>query len=181
VDINLSKESAIILVGPPACGKTTLGKMLAQKLHVPFFDLDELIQEKYQVSIEALFSAKKESYFRVLETQCLQEFSKRRLPSCYILATGGGTVISKTNRQILKHLGQVIYLKASSEMILERLSEEEQMRPLFRDVSQDMIKIILNDRESYYKESDGIVEVTKGQSMLKLCQKLLGGLHGTRR
>lgn len=157
-------------MGPPGCGKSTFGQWLAKKNHIPFFDLDRMIEEKYQVSIADLFQQKKEAYFRVLEFQCLSEFQKRVLPSSYILATGGGTVLSPQNRQILKRLGKRVYLKTSSDTIFQRVLEEE--RPLFKDKTEDTIRIILKEREKYYKECDITLE-TEGKSVTQICKELM--------
>ena len=161
---------ALILIGPPGCGKSTFGQMVSQKTHVPFFDLDHMIEEKYRVSIQTLFEQKKESYFRVLEFQCLKEFQKRVLPSQYILATGGGTALALQNRQILKKLGTIVYLRTSAETILRRVSEEE--RPLFKDRTKDEVRIILKEREKYYKEC-GITLETEGKSITQICKELM--------
>ncbi len=161
---------ALILVGPPGSGKSTFGKWLAEKNHIPFFDLDHMIEEKYHVSISELFEKKNESYFRVLEFQCLNEFQKRVLPSKYILSTGGGTILSFQNRHILKKLGKVIYLKTSTEMILQRAVEEE--RPLFKDKTEEHIRIILKEREKYYKECDVTLD-TEGKSVTQICKELM--------
>ncbi|MBI3018747.1 MAG: shikimate kinase [Deltaproteobacteria bacterium] len=163
-------RQALILIGPPGCGKSTFGQWLAEKNHIPFFDLDRMIEEKYHVSIPELFERKNESYFRVLEFQCLNEFQKRVLPSKYILATGGGTILSLQNRQILKKLGKVIYLKTSLDTILQRALEEE--RPLFKNKTEDSIRIILKEREKYYKESDITLD-TEGKSVTQICKELM--------
>ena|SRR3989338_486505 len=163
-------RQALILVGPPGSGKTTFGKWLSQKKHIPFFDLDHMTEEKYHVSIQELFEQKKESYFRVLEFQCLNEFQKRVLPSRYILATGGGTVISVQNRKILKKLGRSVYLKTPLPVILERVLEEE--RPLFKDKTEESMRIILKEREKYYKECDVTLD-TEGKSVTQICKELM--------
>ena len=161
---------ALILIGPPGSGKSTFGHWLAEKNHIPFFDLDRMIEEKYHVSIPELFQRKNESYFRVLEFQCLNEFQKRVLPTKYILSTGGGTVLSLQNRQILKKLGKRVYLKTSYETILGRVSEEE--RPLFKDKTEESIRIILKEREKYYKECDVTLD-TEGKSVTQIYKELM--------
>src|SRR3989338_10783185 len=163
-------RQALILVGPPGSGKTTFGKWLSQKKHIPFFDLDHMTEEKYHVSIQELFQRKNESYFRVLEFQCLNEFQKRVLPSKYILSTGGGTVLSLQNRQIPKKLGKVIYLKTSYETILQRVLEEA--RPLFKDKTEESVRIILKEREKYYKECDVTLD-TEGKSVTQIYKELM--------
>lgn len=168
--INLSKDRPLILVGPPGSGKTFIGKLLSRKAALPFFDLDEMIEAKCHLSVDEIFSQKKESYFRLIESQCLREFSQRPLPSRYILATGGGTIISVRNFELLQRLGNLIYLKASPKKILERVSEKT--RPLFKNKSQKDIEGILKNREKFYQKSDWVFE-TLEKSFSKISQEIM--------
>lgn len=149
----------LILVGPPGSGKTTIGRFIAQKCGISFFDLDEIIEKKYRVSIDELFSKKHESYFRLIEGQCLKEFTRRVLPERYVLATGGGTMIIQQNVKLLQALGDVVYLKSSFETIMERLSEKT--RPLFKNKSKKDIETILKEREPFYEKAHRTFEIQK--------------------
>lgn len=175
-----SFNSALILIGPPGCGKSSVGKKLAEKLSIPFYDLDHMLEERYGVNIGEVFKYKKESYFRVLETQCLEEFYRRKKSTVYVLSTGGGTVILPKNQTLLKKMGKLIYIKSSIKTILDRLSQDETVRPVYQNTSQEEFKFILNDRERYYKDADWIVDA-EGLSIPQICQELIGRLnHGTR-
>lgn len=171
--INL--KMPVVIVGPPAVGKTTIGRALARRLRIPCFDLDEMIEESYTVSIEKLFRENKESYFRLLESQCLEAFVKRSKPTSYVLSTGGGTVISEKNRFLLKRCGKWIYLKASPTTILQR----GWGHPLFHG-KEEQIKILLNQRANYYNEADSVVDVDQKptnkviEEVIEICHSILG-------
>ena len=151
--------SPLVFVGPPRSGKTTIGEAVAKRCRVPFFDLDRMVEETYRVSIEKLFLTNKEPYFRLLETQCLGTFVKRSKPSCYVLATGGGAVISAKNRSLLKECGRSIYLKISLETILQRSRGSKGDAPaVFFGKSDEDIKFLLNQRADYYNEADWMID-----------------------
>lgn len=145
----------LILVGPPCAGKTTIGEAVARRARVPFFDLDRMVEETCHVSIEKLFRARQESYFRLLETQCLGAFVSRSKPSCYVLATGGGALISDKNRSLLKRCGKWVYLKISSETVFQRGAA----RPIFFGKSGEEVRFLLNQRADYYNEADWMIDV----------------------
>lgn len=97
----------LILIGLPASGKTTVGRQLARRLDMPFFDCDEAIEAAAGCSVSDIFARYGEAYFRelehrTLETLCLKE-------SC-VIATGGGAVLREDNRLLLRCSGTVFWL-----------------------------------------------------------------------
>jgi len=175
MDIGLYKK--IILIGLPCSGKSTIGKLLAHKLGVSFYDLDHLIEKQFRVSIAELFEKRKEAYFRVLETQCLVKLVRRSKPGAYVVATGGGAFMSEKNRKLCRALGRVIYLKASVETISARLQEAESVPPILENGG---LTNLLNEREKYYMKSDWIVNVDH-ISDRQACLNIIGGIdHGKR-
>ncbi len=87
----------VFLIGFMGSGKTFLGKQLSEKLQFPFFDIDLEIEKKSNMNVNDIFQHKGEKYFREVETGILQNWNKNG-----IIATGGGIVISKINRDFLK-------------------------------------------------------------------------------
>ncbi len=111
-EIYKSKQN-IVLVGMPASGKTTVGKLLAKKLGRQFIDTDELIVEKYG-NITAIFESVGESGFRDIESDVIKEVSA--LQSC-VIATGGGAVLRKENIDFLKQNGRVYFIDRPLEQL----------------------------------------------------------------
>ncbi len=96
----------IVLVGMPGCGKSTLGRLLSEKLGCEFIDTDSMIEEKYG-NIPDIFAKHGEEYFRCLESDAVFEAS---IKQGKIIATGGGAVLREENRRYLHHNGKVIFL-----------------------------------------------------------------------
>ena len=148
------------------CGKSTIGKEIAKEYDFHFLDTDAWIEEKEQMTISEMFAAKGETYFRGLETKCLEvllEESNNNSQSDTmgkVISVGGGLPIKEENRQLLKQLGTVIYLKATEETIYNRLKTDT-TRPLLQgDNPKQKIKNLMESREDFYDQaSDFIVEV----------------------
>ena len=96
----------IILVGIMGCGKTTISKLLSEKLKMPVIDMDEYIEKKYQCTIPEMFNISEE-YFRDRESEACLDMAKL---DGYIISTGGGVIKRKKNREILKQAGKVFYI-----------------------------------------------------------------------
>ena len=100
----------LILIGLPASGKTTVGRQLARRLDMPFFDCDEAIGAAAGCSVSDIFARYGESYFRQLEHRTLEELCRKE--SC-VIATGGGAVLREDNRLLLQRSGTVFWLDRS--------------------------------------------------------------------
>ncbi len=144
----LGDRKNIVLVGMPGSGKSTIGKMLAKKMNRQFLDTDEMIVEKEGVSIPEIFAEKGEEYFRNVETECVKEACKEM---GLVIATGGGAILKKENRDAMRENGTVIFLErdvlslatdgrplSSSE---EKLRKMKEIRlPLYKEVSDFTVK-----------------------------------------
>lgn len=97
----------LILIGLPASGKTTVGRQLARRLDMPFFDCDEAIEAAADCSVSDIFARYGESYFRQLEHRTLETLCRKE--SC-VIATGGGAVLREDNRLLLRCSGTVFWL-----------------------------------------------------------------------
>ncbi len=97
----------LILIGLPASGKTTVGRQLARRLDMPFFDCDEAIEAAAGCSVSDIFARYGESYFRQLEHRTLETLCRKE--SC-VIATGGGAVLREDNRLLLRCSGTVFWL-----------------------------------------------------------------------
>ena len=137
----------IILIGFMGTGKTTIGKLLAKKLHKPHYDLDNLITKNYGNSVQNIFKEKGEKYFRKLEHQTLKDI----LNLSGILSTGGGTPMLENNTSLLKHTSaKILLLKAKSDTIFHRLKEDTS-RPLLKNSGLKGIIKLQNIRKNKYE------------------------------
>ena len=124
----MSKQN-IYLVGLMAVGKSTVGRMLAQRLGYDFYDSDHVIEERAGADIGWIFDVEGEAGFRERETAVLDELT--RLEGI-VLATGGGAVLREENRRILAGRGTVIHLDSPLKRLLER-TEKDRKRPLLKN------------------------------------------------
>ena len=104
----LRQKRNIVLMGMPSCGKSTIGKLVAEKLGREFIDTDKLIEEKENRSIERIFSEDGEEYFRALEKEVVREVSKK---NSSIIAVGGGAPVFEENRWALRQNACIVYIK----------------------------------------------------------------------
>ncbi len=114
----LAKKRNIVLIGMPASGKTTVGKLLAEKLDMPLFDSDNVIVQKKQRSIPAIFAEKGEEFFRKIESEAVAELAHKT--GC-IIATGGGVVLDPENMRLLAKNGKIYFLDRPLENLVPTL------------------------------------------------------------
>lgn len=156
----------IVLCGYMGSGKSQVGRLLASKLGLVFFDLDDQIEKNQQKSIKKIFSEKGEIFFRKKENEVLKELLNA--PENFILSLGGGTPSYADNLEILKNNKEVrlIYLKVELNELTKRLFNEKEKRPLIsgqesRESLNDFIRKHLFERQYYYLQSDIILDVSE--------------------
>ncbi len=118
----------ISLVGLPGSGKSTVGRQLARRLQLPFFDADQAIEQRLGCSIRAYFEREGEESFRDLEESVLADLTEQ--PSG-VISTGGGAVLRAENRRRLRERSQVVYLNSSPDELFRRLRHDVN-RPLLQ-------------------------------------------------
>ena len=139
----------IYITGFMGTGKTTVGKLLAEKLDKIFIDMDTAIQDRLGKSIKDIFKFGGEGYFRKLETNLLKEITQR---NDLIVATGGGALLSKENIRLAEQGGKIICLSASPLVIFRRLEQENKRPLLLKGKKMDAIKELLEKRNQYYHQ-----------------------------
>lgn len=161
----------IILIGFMGCGKTSVGKQLAQKLSYEFLDTDEEIEKRQKMTISKIFAEKGEEYFRELETQVLEEM----LPTVKqtVISTGGGLPLREKNAKILKDLGVVIYLKATKETTLERVYMDRSRPILAGDNLEERIDNLLKTRAPSYEAAAHTEVVTDHRTYSSIITDIL--------
>lgn len=126
----------VFLIGPPGAGKTACGQTLASKLHCPFFDTDQLIEQSQGKSICHIFAEEGENSFRRLEAKLLDSLERMHSEfQTVVYATGGGLPVYNDNMRRLQELGTVITLEATIAVLVSRV-KRAQNRPLL-DIADD--------------------------------------------
>lgn len=146
----------LFLCGMMGAGKSTVGKLLAETLSLPFIDLDEMIVEKEKMAISKIFLDYGEDYFRECEKDALNLLIKEPRS---VIALGGGSIIEPENKKIVLQHGNLIYLKVRLETIELRLKmEEREKRPLLQkhDISE-----LLEKRSKIYEENSLIISADR--------------------
>jgi shikimate kinase len=157
----------IFLSGFMAAGKTAVGRELARLLGARFIDLDERIEETSGRTIEQLFAADGEGAFRRLETDTLQAVC--RLDGV-VVALGGGTVVRRQNRDLIRSRGTLVWLNTPRSTILDRLESGESMRPLYQDAAQ--VERLLESRLEQYRDCDLEIRPLPGESAEQVALRL---------
>lgn len=159
----------IFLVGPMGVGKTTIGSYLARKLKYDFVDSDTEIEKRTGASIGLIFDIEGEEGFRKREAQMIEKLTQRRH---IVLSTGGGSVLNEISRQNLRSKGYVVYLKASVEILFERLKKSRN-RPLMEtEDKQKVIEGLLAEREPLYLAVADITIATDGRSAQDVAREI---------
>lgn len=147
----------IILIGFMGSGKTSVGELLAKRMSYHFKDTDRMIETKEQETINQIFNLKGEEYFRNLETGLIMDMQS--VLHHTVLSTGGGMPIRAENRNLLKQLGFVVYLKASAETTVARLRKDK-TRPLLQgeDLKEKVNRMLLERRSLYEKTAHKVID-----------------------
>lgn len=148
----------IFLIGYMGSGKSTVGKKLARKLKLDFFDLDELIEKKAGKKIPDIFRDLGENTFRHIEKETLAEIL---LTDNYVLSTGGGTPCFFNNMELMIENGITLYLRMEAGMLAHRLLHSKTERPLVAGKSKEgllaFISQNLTEREAFYSQAKFVV------------------------
>ena len=148
----------IALIGMMGSGKSTIAKLLANRLKdFSFVDTDEEIIKSQKISINEIFEKYGEKTFRTIETEQLKEILKK---DNQVIATGGGIVISEDNLNNLLNSSVLIYLKAEPEELYKRVKNNKE-RPLLNDCNiKEKIINLLGQREEKYKKAHFTIDTT---------------------
>ena len=151
-------------------GKTTIGRQLAEALNMDFLDSDHEIESRSGATIPWIFDVEGEEGFRKRERAIIDELTQRQN---IVLATGGGAVLSESNRQCLKSRGTVIYLSASIEQLLNR-TQRDRNRPLLQ--TEDplaRLEELMQIRDPLYREVADIIIKTDHSSIRSSVNRII--------
>ena len=148
----------LVLTGFMGAGKSTVGRLLAEKLNLRYVDTDAEIERRAKMSIAEIFEKHGEAYFRELERRVVEEVSE--LEGC-VIVTGGGVVLNRENISNLRRKGVIVYLHAEPEVIYRRLHNDSS-RPLLRvENPLSRIRELMEQRAPYYAEHDYSVDTSE--------------------
>jgi shikimate kinase len=150
-------------------GKTTIGSQLARLLKYEFIDSDTEIESRTGASISLIFDVEGEPGFRTREARMIEELTEREH---IVLSTGGGSVLDEKSRQYLRSRGYVVYLKASVDILYERLKKTRN-RPLMEtDDKRAVIDKLMQEREPLYMAVADLVITTDGRSAQEVAREI---------
>ena len=139
----------IILIGFMGCGKSSIGRFLEKKHGHKLIDTDDYIEKQQNRSINDIFATEGEEYFRNLETQCIRELIDKS-ENGLVIAVGGGLPMRNENQALLKELGKVVYLRATEDTLVDRLTGDSK-RPLLKGGDlRNKIQDLFARRETIY-------------------------------
>ncbi len=172
-----ARHRRIALIGLRGAGKSTLGAALAERLEMPFLELDYLIEQTSGLNLSLIFDFHGQSGFRQLERQCLEDVIQRY--PCFVMATGGSLVSEPGTFERLLSSCFTVWVKASPEEHMQRVIAQGDMRPMSnnRDAMADLQRI-LAEREVLYSKADIQLD-TSGRSFGESLEMLIQALRDT--
>ena len=162
--------TTIFLIGYMGSGKTTIGKLLADKMGYDFVDMDKLIEQKLFKSVSQIFAEQGEDAFRILEQECLHEVAEFNNT---IISTGGGVPCFFDNMEFMNSHGLTIYLKLTPKELANRLENSRaNIRPLLAERKGDELIQYISDglaaREPFYDQAAFIAYGTIEEVVTKI-------------
>lgn len=157
----------VYLVGFMGSGKSTVGEVLAERLQVPFFDLDELVESAEQASIREIFAEHGEPHFRRRERDFLH--MTRHLDKA-VIATGGGTFTFEDNLEFIQANGLSIHLSVPYETCLSRVSVASAERPMFHD--EMALHGLYRSRRNQYRRADLVLEIRENETPREIAKRI---------
>ncbi len=155
------RQANVFLVGPMGAGKTTIGRHVAAMLGMEFADSDQEIEARTGANIPLIFEIEGEEGFRRREAAVIADLVLR--PNL-VLATGGGVVLNSANREALRNHGTVVYLRAATEILVER-TRRDRGRPLLQTADpHGRIEELMRQRDPLYRSTAHLIVDTDRRS-----------------
>lgn len=156
------------------CGKSSVGHLLSDRLGFRFVDLDQVIVDEEGTSINEIFASRGEPSFREAESKALVRVA---MTPSQVVSTGGGAVIARENRAVMREYGVIVNLTASVEAIAERVAGDTGRPLLAADASAERIRNMLQTRERFYADADLRLDTT-GKSVETVADEIIDALKG---
>ena len=166
----MAEKRNIFLIGPMGAGKSTIGRHLAQMLHLEFHDSDQEIEKRTGADIAWVFDVEGEEGFRLRETKVISDLSEMQ---GIVLATGGGSIQSKEIRNYLSARGFVVYLETTIDKQVAR-TQRDKRRPLLQvDDPREVLETLAETRNPLYEEIADVVVKTDDQSAKVVANQII--------
>lgn len=167
----MAEKRNIFLIGPMGAGKSTIGRELADRLHLEFFDSDHEIERRTGADIAWVFDLEGEEGFRKREETVIEDLSEKH---GIVLATGGGSVISTQVRNHLSARGIVVYLETTIDKQVAR-TQRDRRRPLLQtsEEPRTVLENLAVERNPLYEEIADIIVQTDDQSAKVVAHKII--------
>ncbi|MEL0337646.1 MAG: shikimate kinase [bacterium] len=156
------------LIGMMGSGKSSVGKLLANKLQFSIIDIDKEIEKNEKLSIKEIFEEKGENYFREIESKYLLRKRNSAVVSC-----GGGIILNKKNREFLRTNGYTIYLKSSIPTLEKRLLNKSSRPLLNNDNLKETLINIYSKRKTLYTSAANTTIITDRRSVKEVCELII--------
>lgn len=163
----------IILVGPMGSGKSTIGNIIAQRLHREFQDSDHFIEKRTGVDIARIFDIEGEHGFRDRESSALSELLSQ---NNRVIATGGGSVLRSENQQLLKQQGYIVFLDTSVSQQMRRLQRDKRRPLLQTENPRERLEILLKERRPIYLDLADLTVKTDKRMARRLAADIINQL-----
>ncbi|MBM6685548.1 chorismate mutase [Faecalicatena contorta] len=160
----------IILIGFMGAGKTTISDYLSTMFAMNIVEMDQVIEEREEMSIQDIFATYGEEYFRELETGLLVEMQSRKNT---VISCGGGVAMRERNVAEMKKNGRVVLLTASPETIYERVKDSRNRPVLNGRKNVQGISELMEQRREKYEAAADIVVNTDGKTVLQVCEEMI--------
>jgi shikimate kinase len=175
--MSVSTSGLVFLVGPRGSGKSTVGRLLADRLGWGFADADVLLEERAGRSIREIFATEGESGFRDRESATLHELAERR---DHVIATGGGVVLREQNRARMTSRGAIVYLTACVDVLWQRMQQDvttAERRPALAGGGREEVALVVAAREATYRSCAHLVVSTEGKAPGQIAEEIAGWLQ----
>lgn len=167
----MAEKRNIFLIGPMGAGKSTIGRHLADQLHLEFYDSDQEIERRTGADIAWVFDIEGEEGFRTREENVINDLSEKQ---GIVLATGGGSIIRKSVRNKLSARGIVVYLETTIDKQVAR-TQRDKRRPLLQNTNspENVLKDLAGERNPLYEEIADYTVQTDDQSARAVANEII--------
>ncbi|BBO25963.1 shikimate kinase [Marisediminitalea aggregata] len=166
----MAEKRNIFLVGPMGAGKSTIGRHLADELHLEFYDSDQEIERRTGADITWIFDLEGEEGFRKREENVINDLTDKQ---GIVLATGGGSIMTKAVRNRLSARGIVVYLQTTIDKQVARTQRDKRRPLLQKDDPEQVLRDLAEKRNPLYEEVADYVVDTDDQSARAVANQII--------